>query len=202
MRHQLEANPVLLSPVAEQVLTRYRDAVAAESDAITVFLLGDKIQIMQRARAAGISKALAESTDRHLEYSFTAGEVTAEQIARLRTELEKDVAAGSASVLLDAADSASPAMIAAAVLSDEQWWAALHVLDHAISGTPEGSRERAGLLLFKEGLVQESLRIRRHSPTLMMRSRPSKKPAGASARRLTGYRSRGTWEFCGTSGSG
>jgi tetratricopeptide (TPR) repeat protein len=173
MRYLLETSPVLLSPVAEQVLARYRDAVAAESDAITVFLLGDRIQIMQRARTAGIGKALAESTERHLEYSFAAGEVTAEQIAGLRAKLEEEAAAGSASVLLDAAesasvlldaaDAASPAMIAAALLYENQPWAALHVLDQAISGTAEHSRQRAGLLLFKEGLLQQTAE---HSPTL------------------------------------
>lgn len=155
MRHMLETNPILLAPLAEQLLTRYRDAVAAESDAITLFLLDDRIQIMRRARDAGISTALGESADRHLEHYFAAGGVTREQISRLRADLEDEVAAGSAaSVLLDAANAAGPKMFWATLLSKHQPWAALYVLDQAISGTAEGSRERAGLLLSKEGLLQ------------------------------------------------
>ncbi|MCG5215493.1 CHAT domain-containing protein [Streptosporangium sp. KLBMP 9127] len=161
-RHLLQTAPILLSEVAEQALIRYRYAVADDSDAVTLFLLDDRIRTLRRAREADIDTALAESMHRHVERAFAGGEVTQEHVMQLREGVRADVANGSASVMLDAVDAASPALTYAALLG-KQPWAVLHVIEQTISRTPEGSRERAGLLLFKDGLLQDATE---HSPVL------------------------------------
>ncbi|MFI0141501.1 CHAT domain-containing protein [Streptomyces luteogriseus] len=161
-RHLLQTAPILLSELAEQALIRYRNAVADDSDEITLFLLDDRIRTLRRAREAGIETALAESIHRHVEQAFARGEVTQEQVAQLREGVRADVANGSASVMLDAVDAAGPALTYAALLA-KQPWAVLHVIEQTISRTPEGSRERAGLLIFKDGLLQDATE---HSPVL------------------------------------